>query len=329
MAGFGISEGTTKGHKDVEAFVDLVNHLDRHPRREAHGLFDVNRDIFVGRAPGRLDVMGGIADYSGSLVLQLPIREATVVGLQLSDDTTFRVVSFGADENARLPDVEVHLSDIVADGVPVSYDTARALFSRDPGAAWGSYVLGVLVVLMHEKGLRLDKGARLLIASDVPEGKGVSSSAALEVATMMAACAAYGVRLEPRESALLCQQAENLVVGAPCGVMDQMTAVLGQPDQLMALLCQPAELKGGVALPDDTSVWGIDSGIRHAVSGDDYTLGKSRGFYGVSDTRRTGRARGYAWQPCYRRGSSVERVSREPFAVGVRTAFCSGRSPVG
>jgi galactokinase len=329
MAGFGISEGTTKGHKDVEAFVDLVNHLDRHPMREAHGLFDVNRDIFVGRAPGRLDVMGGIADYSGSLVLQLPIREATVVGLQLSDDTTFRVVSFGADENARLPDVEVHLSDIVADGVPVSYDTARALFSRDPGAAWGSYVLGVLVVLMHEKGLRLDKGARLLIASDVPEGKGVSSSAALEVATMMAACAAYGVRLEPRESALLCQQAENLVVGAPCGVMDQMTAVLGQPDQLMALLCQPAELKGGVALPDDTSVWGIDSGIRHAVSGDDYTLGKSRGFYGVSDTRRTGRARGYAWQPCYRRGSSVERVSREPFAVGVRTAFCSGRSPVG
>jgi L-arabinokinase len=104
MAEFKLVDGETRGLADVEAFVERVNRLGEHPMREAHGLFDAG-DIYVSRAPGRLDVMGGIADYSGSLVLQLPIREATIVGLQRSDDSTLRVVSGDADENARLPDL--------------------------------------------------------------------------------------------------------------------------------------------------------------------------------------------------------------------------------
>ena len=62
---------------------------------------------------------------------------------------------------------------------------------------------------------------------DVPEGKGVSSSAAVETASMTAVACAFGIALEPRDLALLCQKAENLVAGAPCGVMDQMTCVFG------------------------------------------------------------------------------------------------------
>jgi L-arabinokinase len=141
-------------------------------------------------------------------------------------------------------------------------------------------VFGAFLVLMREKGMELQTGARLLVSSDVPEGKGVSSSAALEVATMMAVCAAYDVVCEPREIALLCQRVENLVVGAPCGLMDQMTAVCGEADKLMALLCQPAELRDAIALPDDTAVWGIDSGIRHAVSGADYGSVRIGAFMG-------------------------------------------------
>jgi len=135
--------------------------------------------------------------------LQLPTREATVVGLQKSADTIFRVVSGDADENARMPDVEVHVSDLVEDGKAISYEAARALFGPDPGSHWAGYVLGIYVVLMREKGLILDSGARILVSSDVPEAKGVSSSAALEVATMMAICSAYDVTVEPREMAFL------------------------------------------------------------------------------------------------------------------------------
>ena len=70
------------------------------------------------------------------------------------------------------------------------------------------------------------------------------------------------------------------MVGAPCGIMDQMTSALGRADALLALLCQPAEVQGFVALPPSIGFWGIDSGIRHAVSGSDYTSVRTGAFMG-------------------------------------------------
>jgi galactokinase len=134
--------------------------------------------------------------------------------------------------------------------------------------------------LHRERSIGFGEGARILIGSDVPPGKGVSSSAALEVAVMAAIADAFAIALEPREMALLCQKVENLVVGAPCGVMDQMTAVCGEQDRLLALLCQPAELRASVAIPDDVAFYGIDSGERHAVSGADYTSVRVAAFMG-------------------------------------------------
>jgi hypothetical protein len=127
----------------------------------------------------------------------------------------------------------------------------------------------------------LTSGARIVVVSDVPEGKGVSSSAAVETATMAAMACAFGIALEPRDLALLCQTAENRVAGAPCGVMDQMTCVFGDADQLMALLCQPAELQVAVPVPDDIELWGLDSGERHAVGGSDYGAVRTGAFMGL------------------------------------------------
>lgn len=124
-----------------------------------------------------------------------------------------------------------------------------------------AYIVGTLVVLQAECGVDVQhRGVSLLVSSAVPEGKGVSSSAAVEVATMAAVAAAYGVELDGRDMALLCQKVENLVVGAPCGVMDQMTSVLGEGGRLLALRCQPAQVEGQVLLPNHLRVWGIDSG---------------------------------------------------------------------
>ena len=108
----------------------------------------------------------------------------------------------------------------------------------------------------------------------------MSSSAAVEVAAMQAIAAAFQLDLAPRDLALLCQKVENLIVGAPCGVMDQMSAVCGEAGSLLALLCQPAELLGAVAIPEDIVVWGIDSGVRHHVSGADYTSVRVGAFMG-------------------------------------------------
>jgi L-arabinokinase len=241
---------------------------------------------WTARAPGRLDVMGGIADYSGSLVLQWPIRESTRVSLQLQPAPVLRVVSRSRGRADRAVDVPMAL---VNDAAP-PYAAIRAWFAADPDRHWAAYVAGVLAVLAGELGARLPAGAEVDVTSEVPEGKGVSSSAALEAATMgalLAALADCGGRdlaasllADPRRQALLCQRAENFVVGAACGVMDQMAAICGRAGHLMALLCQPAELRPPLRLPDGLAVFGIDSGIRHAVTGSDYTGVRIGAFMG-------------------------------------------------
>jgi len=232
--------------------------------------------VFVARAPGRLDVMGGIADYSGSLVLQWPIQEATRVAVRPWTDCRISITSIAAHRDERRCDVPLEL---VADANR-SYADVRAWFAADPARHWAAYVAGAFHVLAREHGVRFQTGAAILVASDVPEGKGVSSSAALEAATMEAVVAAWELAIEPRQRAVRCQQVENLIVGAPCGVMDQMASICGEADSLMALLCQPAEFQGSVRLPEVLGVWGIDSGIRHAVTGADYGAVRVGAFMG-------------------------------------------------
>jgi len=275
-----IIHGSTQGLADVERFIDTIKTLKQSEVAAARLLFDDDGKIIVARAPGRLDVMGGIADYSGSLVLQLPIREAALVAVQPVKEPMIRMVSFGADANHRAASFAMPLADFERDGEPVDYPTARAYFARDPATRWAAYAAGAFLVLARECNIHFNRGARLLIDSSVPEGKGVSSSAAIEVAVMQAVAAAFDVAIEARETALLCQKVENLIVGAPCGVMDQMTAGCGEAQRLLALLCQPAELQGTLQIPEDLAVWGIDSGIRHSVSGADYGSVRVGAFMG-------------------------------------------------
>lgn len=239
-----------------------------------HSLFEPGALLWVSRAPGRLDVMGGIADYSGSLVLQRPIAEATWAAARQINRPVLEIVSLGR------PAYSIPLQTLAPDGRPVAYEEARRLFAQGPHR-WAAYVAGVVLVLARERQLPLTSGVRIVIVSDVPEGKGVSSSAAVETASMSATAAAFGIPLQPRELALLCQTAENLVAGAPCGVMDQMTCVYGNPQSLLALLCQPAELQAPVPIPDDIEVWGLDSGERHAVGGSDYGAVRAGAFMGL------------------------------------------------
>ena len=260
---------------ELETFVETLR---------AQTLFERGALVAVSRAPGRLDVMGGIADYSGSLVLQRPIAEATYAAAQQLDRPVLEIISLG-----RAP-CQIPLESLAPDGVPVSYEVARRMFASDRGTPleeppamphWASYVAGGILVLARERGLPLTAGARIVIASQVPEGKGVSSSAAVETASMDAVANAFATPLDPLDLALLCQRGENLVAGAPCGVMDQMTCVFGKRDALLALLCQPAELQPFVPVPEGIEFWGLDSGERHAVGGSDYAAVRTGAFMGM------------------------------------------------
>ena len=137
-------------------------------RVRSSGLLDPKSAVFVSRAPGRLDVMGGIADYSGSLVLQQTIHEATFVALQPLGGTTITITSLPAKKGDPIRTFSISALSLHQEGEPIDYEQAAAMF-RGSGDHWVSYVIGVFLVLMHDKSLKLDNGMNVVVGShDLP-----------------------------------------------------------------------------------------------------------------------------------------------------------------
>ena len=263
----------------ISRFADSERNSTRPASFPARSFLEGKVPAVCARAPGRLDCMGGIADYSGSLVLELPLAEATFVAAQPTSEPVLEALSvpLADDEPCRFCRLPLEL---LRSGEVSDYASAGKYFASRPEDHWAAYALGTILALVFEGKTDLSRGLRLFIASSVPEGKGVSSSAALEVASMLAASSLLGAKLEGVELALLCQKVENLIAGAPCGVMDQMTSALGEEGKLFALRCQPAEILPPVRIPPGVCFWGIDSGVRHSVSGADYTSVRVGAFMG-------------------------------------------------
>ncbi|MEO7456951.1 MAG: GHMP kinase [Gemmatimonadaceae bacterium] len=231
------------------------------------------RSITSASAPGRLDVMGGIADYSGSLVLQLPLDRRTTATVELRDDDRIEIESLRGSATSR---ITIGLDDFAG-------ASAQAIAARYPAGSerhWAAYPLGVAHALFARTNAVV-RGFTLRIASDVPEGKGVSSSAAIEVSSLAALASAFGVELSHEEIAHAAQWAENHAAGAPCGIMDQMTSACGRRDHLLRLRCQPAIIEDQIPIPAGYRFFGIDSGIRHAVTGADYGTVRTAAFMGL------------------------------------------------
>jgi len=237
--------------------------------------FSTDGSIISATAPGRMDVMGGIADYSGSLLLQMPIKQTTTVNIQMRDDGVFNFRT--QITKNKTEDFTIHLSDVKDRSLAEAGVIIRSIIGGD----WAVYVLGCFLVLQKEKSIALT-GANVFIESKVPWGKGVSSSAALEVATMNALNQLYNLLLGREELAVLAQMAENLVAGAPCGLMDQLSSHLGQRNKLLPLICQPHQVDKAISIPRGINFSGIDSGVRHAVSGASYSDVRAAAFMSYS-----------------------------------------------
>lgn len=239
---------------------------------------DPSRPRIVERAPGRLDVMGGIADYSGSVVLQMPLDRFTYAVLQA--DGGDRVEALSLREEGALR-VACTLEELL--GGPLSDPAELGRSLRSTGSAWAAYVLGCVqrcALLAGAERARVAGGFRLLIHSEVPEGAGVSSSAALEVSVMRAVARHFGVTMDAETLAAHCQRVEHEVVGAPCGIMDQLTSALGKPGHLLRIRCQPAVVEGFVPIPPGLTFYGIDSGAKHSVAGAAYSTVRAAAFMG-------------------------------------------------
>ncbi len=206
------------------------------------------------RAPGRVNLIGEHTDYNDGFVLPIAIERETVAAYAPRKDRRLRFHSLQAEPPRTASSGP---SPPGASAVSVSLDEP---LQPVPGS-WGNYPVGVAAELLAA-GLVL-RGADVLLDSTVPLGGGLSSSASLEVATALALMAAAGQprAVHGRELALLCQRAENHFVGAPCGIMDQSIAVMGQAGRAMLLDCRSGQIRqvpfddpGAVLLVADTQV---------------------------------------------------------------------------
>lgn len=225
--------------------------------------FRPDRTVLVSRAPGRLDVMGGLADYAGSLVLQLPTAEAAAVAVQARDDDLVRLWS-PSRGGARSELLSVRLADLGLPDAPLPFDQARAFLLAAPPDRWAARVLGAFLVLAVGHGVRPQHGCELLLHSDVPPGRGAGASGAVEVAVLHALSALYRVGLGGLELATAAAAVEREFGGELPGVTDQVTAALGEADELLALRLQPGQIVDGIPVPQELEFVGLDSGVRAA-----------------------------------------------------------------
>jgi len=194
----------------------------------------------IASAPGRVNLIGEHTDYNDGFVLPMAIDRRTVVALSKTEGKDAVFVS----EHHPAP-VEV----IGPSWQPIN----------DP--TWVNYPVGVIDGIERHTGLR-GNGLRISVASDVPIGSGLSSSAALEAATASAVLGRLDVKLPKSDVAAICQRAEHEFAGVRCGIMDQMASVLGA---IILLDCRSLEVDL-IALPSDVSVVILDSGIPRGLS---------------------------------------------------------------
>ena len=245
--------------------------------------FDPAQPVRFTRAPGRLDVMGGIADYTGSMVCEYTLGQSAAVALAPRSDRNVQVFSFNLLDEHQPFTMSVPLDAL-------SWPLER--LCRDfqaTGRRWGGYFAGCLAVLHEQQFINLTDprtgGMNIAVLSQIPLGAGVSSSAAVEVATMMNLAGHFGLldgtnAIEPLKLAWMCQRVENCVVGAPCGIMDQVSSCCGVAGSLLRLICQPHKLLPPLPLPAGVKVVGINSNVRHSVGGPMYARTRCAAFMG-------------------------------------------------
>jgi galactokinase len=244
------------------------------------GYFQQNQPILINRTPGRLDLMGGNDDYTGGLVFETTIREATFVGVQPRSDQCVQFYNPAVKAIGWKEQIEFSLADLMDGDHVKPLEAVREWINQDPKSSWCAYILGDLYFLLEKFPEKVIHGFTLYLESDVPLGKGVSSSAALEVAPMKAMAAMYGIQVEGVQLAEWTQWVEIGLTQAACGIMDQLSVVMGDEGYFVPMLCQPCQPKPLVKLPETLRWWGIDSGVRHSVAGIEYESARAATFMG-------------------------------------------------
>ncbi|MEC6907011.1 galactokinase [Photobacterium piscicola] len=220
------------------------------------------------QAPGRVNLIGEHTDYNDGFVLPCAIDYQAIVAAARRDDNIVRVVA--VDYNNEMSEFDI--------SQPLEFDQQ---------CMWVNYVRGVIKCLL-ERGYVLG-GADIVISGNVPQGAGLSSSAALEVVIGQTFKALFDLTISQQEIALNGQQAENQFVGCNCGIMDQLISAEGEQNHALLIDCRSLETTA-VAMPEDMAVVIINSNKKRGLVDSEYNTRRAQceqaaAFFGVPALR--------------------------------------------
>jgi galactokinase len=216
----------------------------------------------IARAPGRVNLIGDHTDYNDGFVLPLTIEQAVYVAAGPRDDNY-----------------------VAAHAVNFREDALFALHEAgERGSTWRHFVGGVIAEVRARN--PLPHGFDAVIYGDVPIGSGLSSSAAIEVATLLALDALYGLHIDPVEGALLCQRVEHRWIGLQCGIMDQFASRLGKAGHALFLDCRSLHVREIPMALGDAALLIVDSKAPRSLASSKYNERRGECEAGVEFLRR-------------------------------------------
>jgi galactokinase len=216
-------------------------------KRKFRELYDQEPLIIC--SPGRINLIGEHTDYNMGFVLPAAINKAIYLGIAKRDDHSIRIHALDYDDD---------------------YETTLNELSRS-GKLWPDYLLGVVAEVLHfNKAAEQISGINIVFGGDIPPGAGLSSSAALECATVYALNDLFGLEIPRLDMVRMAQSAENNFVGMKCGIMDQFASMFGRKDHLIRLDCRSLDYSYFPFRLEGVKVLLFDTRVKHSLASSAY-----------------------------------------------------------
>jgi len=229
-----------------QLLTELKNRLNKESTSERQ------EEIIVVQSPGRINLIGEHTDYNDGYVLPAAIDKAAYVSVKKRTDSKVHLYSVLFDDS-----IEIDLEQLLP--------TTKS---------WANYILGVIDQLL-KKGCFLT-GFDLVIDGDIPVGAGLSSSAAVECATVFAMNELFDLKLTRTEMALIAQQAEHTYAGVNCGIMDMYASLFGMKDHVIRLDCRSLETEYYPFEPGNYTLLLMDTQVKHSLASSEYNVRRSQ-----------------------------------------------------
>lgn len=217
-----------------------------------------NEEPMIVRSPGRVNIIGEHTDYNNGFVLPAAIDKAVYVAVSPRNDVSIKLYSGEFDE---------------------SFETSlKTLKPTEKG--WPNYILGVVDQLIKRS--YPIKGFNLAIDGDVPIGSGLSSSAAVECATVFALNELFKLGIEKKELPFIGQKAEHTFAGVMCGIMDQFASVFGKKDHAIKLDCQSLDYEYVPLVLEGYKILLLNTNVKHSLGSSEYNTRRAQCEQGVA-----------------------------------------------